>query len=109
MTKIIAQEKPMKQITFRIAAIRELLDGILDAVTLLERAALFSSIRFLIEDLCRDEDPGSYPREKAYKLNAHIGAILSFDQDYGMRPASHITAATVELSSLESGLLQRYR
>ena len=34
----------MKQITLRIAAIRELLDGILDAVTLLERAALFSSI-----------------------------------------------------------------
>jgi hypothetical protein len=52
--------------------------------------------RFLIEDLCRDENQESAPREKAYKLNAHIGAMLGFDQDYGMRPASHLTAASVD-------------
>jgi hypothetical protein len=102
-------ELPMRQITFRVAAIKQLLDGIQDAATIIERAALFSAIRFLIEDLCRDEIPNSYAHEKAYKLSAHIGAMLGFDEDYGMRPASHFTAASVELASLESALLQHYR
>lgn len=99
----------MKKISLRAMAIRKLLDGIQDAETIIDKAALFSSIRFLTDDLCRDEAPNSYAREKAHKLSAHTGAILGFDDDYDMRPDSHLKAAFVELASLESALLQHYR
>jgi len=49
------------------------------------------------------------PREKALKLGAHTASIFGFDQDYGMSVGSHLTAAAVELASMESALLQQYR
>lgn len=104
-----AMEYQMKQITSRTHAIREILDAIPGAAAIVEKAALFSTTRFLIEDLCRSESENSYSREKAYKLSVHTAAMLGFDDDYGMGIASHHKAATVELASLESALLQRYR
>lgn len=48
------------------------------------------------------------PREKALKLGAHAASIFGFE-DYGMSVGSHLTAAAVELASMESALLQQYR
>lgn len=94
----------MSYIKARITALRELYEGVKDAETIIDRAALYSAIRFLIDDLCKDEGPNSYVREKAIKMTLHAAAALRFDQDYGVPLARHLVYASIELNSIESVL-----
>ncbi|MBJ2320679.1 hypothetical protein JFT37_19390 [Pseudomonas fluorescens] len=94
----------MSHLKARITALRELYEGVNDAETIFNKAALYSAIRFLIDDLCKDEGPDSYVREKAMKLILHAAAALGFDQDYGVLPARHLVHASIELNSMESAL-----
>ncbi|MCU7645665.1 hypothetical protein [Pseudomonas piscis] len=94
----------MNKITAKTDVIRKLLEAAPDAETTVEKAGIYSSIRILAEDLCREDVDNSYAREKAYNLSTHTAAMFNFDQDYGMQPSAHYKAAFVELESLESSL-----
>lgn len=89
----------------RIVALRELVEGCGTAESIIDRASLYSATRFLLEEIYKDHPTHSYIREKAFKVGAHIAAILRFDHDHGLSMYRHLDSATIELSSLESALL----
>lgn len=90
----------------RVGALRELVEGCETAESITDRASLYSATRFLLEDICKDQAPHSYIREKAFKVGAHVAASLRFGHDHGLSTRRHLESATIELSSLESALVK---
>ncbi|MNR10495.1 hypothetical protein D3C85_1267510 [compost metagenome] len=99
----------MNDIRKTVAALRELVEELKNASTVFERAALFSAIRALTDDIREtdDEEVNGYAREKAYKVRWHSAAALGFDIDNGHPAESHRCWALGELSTLESVTEQR--
>lgn len=88
----------------RVRALREIVEGSESAESIIDRASLYSAMRFILDDVCKDQAPHSYLREKAYKVTAHVAASLRLDNDHGLSLGSNRNAALIELSSLESAL-----
>lgn len=92
----------MSHIKARVEALRELVDEIKNAETIFERAALFSAIRDLVEDLDSDEQLNGYAKEKALGVRWHAAAALGFDQNNGHTAEAHRVWAYGEMNTLES-------
>lgn len=92
----------------RVGALRELVEGCESAESINDRASLYSAMRLLLDDICKDQSPRGYIREKAFKLGVHVAACLGFDRDHGLSFRNHLKAACIELSSLESALLRAH-
>jgi len=70
-------------------ALREVVEESGTAESIIDRANLFNATRFLLDDICRDQAPRSYIREKAYKVGVHLSASLCFEGDNGLSVWSH--------------------
>lgn len=88
------------------AALSELIDELKNARTVFERAALFSAIRLLCEDMLNADLAivNGYAKEKAAQIRWHSAAALGFDIDNGHAAQDHRVWALGALSSLQDSL-----
>ncbi|SEJ58543.1 hypothetical protein SAMN04244573_04664 [Azotobacter beijerinckii] len=88
------------------AALSELIDELKNAHALVERAALFSAICLLCDDLSNADDDlvNGYAKEKAGQIRWHSAAALGFDITNGHSAEDHRVWALGALSSLEGSL-----
>jgi len=88
------------------ASLRELIDGLRTANTLVERAALFSAIRLLCDDFVNADDDlvNGYAKEKAGQIRWHSAAALGFDITNGHSAQDHRVWALGAMSSLENSI-----
>ncbi|MNP56006.1 hypothetical protein D3C76_1506950 [compost metagenome] len=91
---------------FTAAALSELIDELKNVETIVDRAALFSSIRMLCDDLLNadDDQVNGYAKEKAGQIRFHSAAALGFDIDNGHSAQQHRVWALGALSSLDDSL-----
>ncbi|KQO41754.1 hypothetical protein ASF15_20225 [Pseudomonas sp. Leaf83] len=97
-------ESLMNAFDARICALREVIEISETALSIIDRASLFSATRFLLKDICKDQHPRSYICEKANNVGVHLSASLRFEDDQGLSLRSHRKAVLIDLSSLESAL-----
>ncbi|MOA36379.1 hypothetical protein D3C78_1578970 [compost metagenome] len=99
----------MNDIRKTVSALSELVGELKHATTVFERAALFSAIRALTDDIldAEDDEVNGYAKEKAYKVRWHSAAALGFEVDNGHSVEMHRCWALGELSTLESVTEQR--
>jgi hypothetical protein len=96
----------MSHINAKITALRELIDTIKFAETVIDRSALFSAMRLLCDDLHTDKDVNGYAQGKAFDVRWHAGAALGFDETNGHSSEQHLVWAMGALNVLESEIGQ---
>ncbi|MCO6057304.1 hypothetical protein NG726_11545 [Pseudomonas sp. MOB-449] len=91
---------------FTAAALSELIDELKNVETVVDRAALFSAIRLLCDDLINAElsQVNGYAKEKAGQIARYSAAALGFDLGTGQTAEDHIIWAMGALSSLRGSL-----
>lgn len=90
-------------------ALEELVSNLKHANSVFERAALFSAIRQLCDDILNEDEEriSGYAQEKAGQIRWHSAAALGFDITNGQPVEQHRVWALGAVSSLRDSLPKR--
>lgn len=94
----------MNDLRKTVTVLAELVEQLPSARRTIDKAALYSAIRLLTDDIrnAHESEVNGYAKEKALKVQWHSAAALGFDIDNGHSAETHRSWALGELDTLQS-------